>query len=259
MIQQTVDSLEVAAGGVYFVDEFEKNFDGHRFCEVESNPTYLKLPTDERTWLINYASTYGDSASSGGLGPGTLFDIVDSVLIPPTDGKSTLDQIKAVNGNLSLLNSAYESIDSMTASLNKLAQKDAKYDSLPVAWARLMHPKSLGYKEISSAVIDKVLKYNTGPVDPGYLQGLNCTRKDVTKFPSRNDLNSKIAVFCADAAKQKEHDPNSGSLARSYSIGDRYGVRFGIDWPQRLDISENMEAYCVNNMTNIMDGKASTN
>lgn len=83
-------------------------------------------------------------------------------------------------------------------------------------------PKSSGYKEMSSAVIDKVLKYNTGPVDPGYPQGLN--------------------VFCADAAKQKDHDPNSGSIARSYSIGDRYGVRFGIDWPQRLDISDNMEA-----------------
>lgn len=259
VIQQTVDSLEAAVGGIYFVDEFEKKFDGHRFCEVESNPTYLKFPTDERTWLIHYTSPYGDSASSGGLGPGTLFDIVDSVLIPPKDGKSTSDQIKVVNGNLSALNPAYGSIDSMTSALNKLAEQDAKYESLPIMWERILHPKSLGYKEMSSAVIDKVLKYNTGPVDPGYPQGLACTGKEVNKFLSRDDLKSKIDVFCADASKQKEHDSGSGSIARSYNIGDRYGVRFGIDWPQLLDISDNMEAHCVNNMTSIMDGKASTN
>ncbi|KAI1113551.1 SGNH hydrolase-type esterase domain-containing protein [Nemania sp. NC0429] len=253
VIQQVVDSLEAAVGGVYFVDEFEKKFDGHRLCEVESNTTYLKLPTDERTWFMNYASPYGDSASSERLGPGTFFDIVDSILIPPKDGKSTSDQIKEAKGNLSSLHSAYGSMDSMMASLNQLAQRDVKYEHLPVIWSRILHPNGSGYKEISSAVIDKVLKYNTGPVDPGYQQGLQCTGKDATKFLNRDVLNDKIAIFCADAAKQKEHDPSSGSIARSYSIGERYGVRFGIDWPQLLDISDNMETHCVKNMSTIMD------
>ncbi|TGJ86909.1 hypothetical protein E0Z10_g1911 [Xylaria hypoxylon] len=253
MIQLVIDSLESTVGGVYFVDEFDKKFDGHRFCEVENDPTYHKLPTDQRTWLIHYDSPYGDSSSVRASNSGHFFDMVDSILIPPRDGKSTADQIKEVNGNLSVLNSAYDSVDSMAASLSQLAQQDAKYRFLPLTWARTMHSKGSGYKEMSSAVIDKVLKHNTGPTDPGYPQGLHCTGIEVTNFLNRDDLNYRIGEFCNDAAAQKKHDHNSGSISRVHDAGSRYEVRFSIDWPQGLDISENMEIHCVNNMTTIMD------
>ncbi|KAI0903680.1 SGNH hydrolase-type esterase domain-containing protein [Ustulina deusta] len=256
VIREVVNSLETTLGGIYFVNEFEQQFDGHRFCEVESDYTYHRMPIDQRTWIIHYGSPYGDPSSIDGLGPGTLFDVVDSILIPPKDGKSTTDQIQAVNGNLSALSSAYDSVDSMTAVLNQLAQEDTKYGILPIAWARIMHPKGSGYTEVSSAVIDKVLKYGAtgaGPADPGYPQGLHCTGGGANKFLGRDDLSRKIARFCIDATAQGEHDYNSGSISRTYNSGTRYEVRLGIDWPQGLDISENMEANCVNNMTIIMD------
>ncbi|KAI1171545.1 SGNH hydrolase-type esterase domain-containing protein [Nemania sp. FL0916] len=253
VIEQAVESLEAAVGGAYFVNEFQARFDGHRFCEVESDPNYLKLPIDQRTWLIHHGSPYGDMSFSGGSGPSTFFDMVDSILIPPKDGKSTMDQIKAANGSLSSINPAYGNISSMTAALNKLAQQDAKYANLPTIWARIMYPKSSGYKEMASAVIDQVLKYNTGPTDPGFPQGLHCIGTDINKFLNRDDLSSQIPLFCAEAAGQKDHDTGSGSIVRNYHPGTRYEVQFGIDWPQGLDISQNMEASCIGNMTMIMD------
>ncbi|RWA05984.1 hypothetical protein EKO27_g9124 [Xylaria grammica] len=253
VIREVVDNLEATVGGVYFVDEFDKNFDGHRFCEDESDSSYHEAPTDQRTWFIHPSSPYQDFSSTGGSTTGSFFDLVDSILIPPKDGKSTADQIKAAKGDPSALNPAYDSMDSMTESLNELAQKDPMYAALPVSWARIMHPKGAGYQAMSSAVIDKVLKFNTGPTDPGYAQGLHCTGSEVNKFLSRDELNRKIGIFCADAARQKEHDYNSGSISRTHNTDTRYEVRFGIDWPQGLDISDNMESNCINNMTAIMD------
>ncbi|KAI1420267.1 SGNH hydrolase-type esterase domain-containing protein [Xylaria sp. FL1777] len=257
VIQQVVTDLDNAFGGVYFVAEFEQKFDGHRFCEVESDQAYHMMPIDQRTWFIHYESPYGDPSSLKALGSGTFFDVVDSILIPPKDGKSTADQIKTVKGNLTALNAAYGSVDSMTAALNQLARADAKYGVLPICWTRLMHPKGSGYNEMASAVIDNVLKYSgtgVGPADPGYPQGLHCTGKGVNNFLKRDDLNQQITKFCADAAAQKNHDKNSGSISRIYNAGTRYEVHLGIDWPQGLDISANMQANCVNNMTIIMDG-----
>ncbi|KAI0533025.1 SGNH hydrolase-type esterase domain-containing protein [Xylaria digitata] len=253
VIQEAVDYLETAVGGVYFVDEFEKSFDGHRFCETESDSAYHKMPTDKRTWFIHHGAPYGDSSALGGSGSGTFFDMVDSIFIPLKDGKSTADQIKAANGNLSILNSAYDSIYSMTESLNQLAQQDAKYGNLPVIWARIMHPTSSGYREMSNAIIDQVLKYNTGPTDPGYPRGLECKGKEVNNFLSRDELSLRITEFCGSVGRQKTHDQNSGSISRTYNTGLRYEVRLGMDWPEGLDISENIEAHCINNMTTIMD------
>jgi hypothetical protein len=249
-------------GGVYFVSEFEQKFDGHRFCEVESDPNYHKSPIDQRTWFIHYDSPYENPSSATGLGSGTFFDQVDSILIPPKDGQSTEDQIKAANGNLSAINSAYDSVDSMTTALEKLAQDDASYQVLPITWIRIMHPKGSGYTEMSNAVIDKVLQYGAAgaaaaPPDPGYSQGLHCTGDGVNQFVGRDDLDDKIGRFCTDAAAQKGHDSDSGSISRIYNGGTRYELHLGIDWPQGLDISDNMEANCRANMTLIMNSKSS--
>ena len=84
---------------------------------------------------------------------------MNSVLIPPKNGQSTADQIKAVDGDLAKINPAYNNMDSMTAALTKLAQDDVKYQVLPITWIRVMHPKGSGYKPLSDAVIDAVLKY----------------------------------------------------------------------------------------------------
>ncbi|KAI1274942.1 SGNH hydrolase-type esterase domain-containing protein [Xylaria sp. FL0933] len=255
VIRQCVDDLEKEYGGVFFVDAFNQKFDGHRFCEEEDDQTYHRMPTDQRTWIIHHGSPYGDSLTNYS-GFDTFFDVVDSILIPPKDGKSTAEQIKAVNGDLSAINSAYNSVYNMTSALNRLAQGDAKYASLPVTWNRIMHPKGSGYKEMSNAVIDEVLKHGAaaGPVDPHYPQGLHCTGKETNMFLSRDDLSNNIAAFCKDAAAQKNHDSNSGSIIRNYNSGTRYEVRLSIDWPQLLDISKDMEANCLRNMDIIMDG-----
>ncbi|KAI0970598.1 SGNH hydrolase-type esterase domain-containing protein [Xylaria arbuscula] len=255
--QQVVSNLETSFSGVYFVNNFEHTFDGHRFCEEEIDHTYHRMPIDQRTWIIHPGSPYGDSSIVTGSGAGTFFDVVDSILIPSEDGKSTAEQIKEANGNLSALNPAYNNVSSMTSALNQLALADAKYEKLPISWVRIMHPKGSGYKQVSSAVIDEVLKHSAtgvGPADPGYPQGVHCTGTKVTKFLSRDDLSNKIARFCTDATAQRDHDHNSGSITRTYNPGTRYEVRLSIDWPQGLDISENMEANCLNNMTVIMDG-----
>jgi hypothetical protein len=97
------------------------------------------IPTSERTWILHHESPYGGSSPVKDLGPGNIFDVVNCISIPEQDGKSTSERIKAVNRNLSMLNPAYDSIDSMTAALNQLTQKDIKYEALPIILARMMH------------------------------------------------------------------------------------------------------------------------
>ncbi|XXH06190.1 hypothetical protein Hte_012636 [Hypoxylon texense] len=84
-------------------------------------------------------------------------------------------------------------------------------------------------------------------------QGLHCAGSGANKFLSRDDLNDKIGKFCSDAAAQKVHDKDSGSITRIYNAGTRYEAHLGIDWPQGMDISDNMEADCKASMTQIMD------
>jgi len=118
-------------GGVFYVDGFQQKFDGHRLCEVEKDPGYHESPTGSRTWFIHYNSPFQNPSSATGLGAGNFFDQANSILIPPKDGKSTEDQIKAVNGNLSMINPAYNSVDSMTAALRKLGQDNPQVPSAP--------------------------------------------------------------------------------------------------------------------------------
>jgi hypothetical protein len=161
VIKDAADNLNRAFdGGIYFVDEFEEKFDGHRFCEVEQDASYHNKPIADRTWFIHYESPYENPSSVTGLGPGTFFDQVDAILIPPKDGKSTADQIKAVNGDLAKLNPAYKDVDSMTAALTKLGQDDQTKAMLPITWIRVMHPKGSGYTVMSDAVIDKVVQFS---------------------------------------------------------------------------------------------------
>lgn len=84
-------------------------------------------------------------------------------------------------------------------------------------------------------------------------QALHCAGSGVNKFLSRDNLSDKIDKFCSDAAAQKVHDKDSGSIGRIYNAGTRYEVHLGIDWPQGIDISNNMEADCKASMTQIMD------
>lgn len=250
-------------GGIYYVDGFQQKFDGHRFCEVEENPKYHESPVDSKTWFIHYDSPYQNAASATGLGAGNFFDQVNSILIPPKDGKSTDDQIKAVDGDLSKINPAYNGVDSMTAALKKLGQDDPKYQVLPLTWTRMMHPKGSGYKTMSDAVIDNVLRFGaqgaSSPAStPGSTppQGRNCTGTGVNKFLGRDDMNDKIGTFCADAAKQGVQDKDTGSTVRKYNLGSRYEVILSMDWPSGLDIKNNMEANCKHYMTSIMDGES---
>ena len=251
-------------GGVYYVDGFQQAYDTHRFCEVEADPSYHTNPIDARTWFIHYNSPYQNPSSATGLSTGSFFDQVDSVLIPPVNGQSTADQIKAVDGDLAKINPAYNDVDSMTAALTNLAQDNVTYQWLPVTWARIMHPKGSGYTPMSDAVIDAVIKYGAagasgsgGGSSGAQSADLTCTTgaNGNNKFLARDDLNSQIGTFCGDAAQQGVQDPNSGSIVRTYNQGQRYQVTLSMDWPSGQDITQNMKQNCIDGMTLIMDGK----
>ena len=265
MLSTVANALNTGlGGGVYYVDGFQKAYDTHRFCEVEADPNYHNSPIDARTWFIHYNSPYENPSSVSGFSTGSFFDQVDSVLIPPLNGQSTEDQIKAVNGNLTKINPAYNDVDSMTAALTKLAQDDVKYQVLPITWTRVMHPKGSGYKPMSDAVIDAVIQNGAADVssDGGgssgpQSAGLTCTTgaNGNNKFLARDDLNNQIGTFCGDAAQQGVQDPNSGSIVRTYNQGQRYQVTLSMDWPPGQDITQNMKQNCIDGMTLIMDSK----
>ena len=99
------------------------------------------------------------------MGAGTFFDQVNAILIPEKDGKSTEDQIKAVDGDLAKLHPAYTNEETMLQTLKKLGKDDVKYQVLPDTWARVMHPKGSGYKTMSDVVIDSVLKFGATGAD----------------------------------------------------------------------------------------------
>ena len=251
-------------GGIYYVDGFQQAYDKHRFCEVEADASYHESPTQARTWFIHYDSPYEDPSVTG-LGNGSFFDQVDSVLIPPKNGQSTADQIKAVDGDLAKINSAYKDVDSMTAALTKLAQDDTKYSFLPITWLRIMHPIGSGYKPMLDAIIDAVLRYGAagagGSGDGGspgtQSPGLTCTTgaNGNNKFLARDDLNNQIGTFCDVAAQQGVQDYDSGSIVRTYNQGQRYEVILAMDWPSGQDITQNMKQNCIDGITLIMDSK----
>lgn len=263
VLKDATEKLGDNFDGVYWVDEFEKRFDGHRFCEQEKDPSYHFKPILQRTWFIHYQSPYRNSKEVTGLGPGSFFDQVDAILIPPKDGKSTADQIEDVNGDLAKLNPAYKNVDTMTHALQKLAEKDKTKTVLPITWIRMMHPKGSGYKQMSDAVIDKVLRFSASGVEDDTTtppvkepkQGLKCFGIDTNTFIRRDDMNDKIGKFCAEAAHQKVQDKDSGSISRKYNAGTRFEVDISMDWPSGLDISKDMEKICKDRMGVIMDGK----
>ena len=144
---------------------FQKKFDGHRFCEVETDKDYHTSPTGERTWFIHYDSPFVNPESVTGMGTGSFFDQVNSILIPEKDGKSTEDQIKEVDGDLAKLHPAYENEETMLKALKELGKDNVKYQVLPDTWIRVMHPKGSGYTTMSDAVIDSVLKFGASGAD----------------------------------------------------------------------------------------------
>ena len=256
LLSRVADALNTAlGGGVYYVDGFQKAYDTHRFCEVEADPSYHTSPIDARTWFIHYDSPYENPSSVTGLSAGSFFDQVNSVLIPPKNGQSTADQIKAVDGDLAKINPAYNDVDSMTTALTKLAQEDVKYQVLPIVLIRVMHPKGSGYKPMSDAVIDAVLRHGAAGAQS---EGLNCTTgaHGNNKFLARDDLNNQIGTFCGIAAQQGVQDHDSGSIVRTYNQGQRYEVTLSMDWPSGEDVTQNMKQNCIDGMTRIMDSKS---
>lgn len=261
LIKQAVEGLSLFDDGIYYVDGFQEKFIGHRFCEQEDDPKYHKSPLDEKTWFIHYDSPYENPSSVTGFSSGSFFDQVNSILIPEKDGKSTEDQIKEVNGDLAELNDAYKDYDSMTAALTKMSEDDIKYQVLPIAWIRIMHPKGSGYAPMADAIIDNLLRHRPSGGDggnggtPSTPNGLKCTGTGNNKFIGRDDMNDKLGKFCADAAAQKVQDKDSGSTVRKYNEGARYEVIISMDWPSGQDITNHMEDNCKHYMTSIVDSK----
>ncbi|KAF7958010.1 hypothetical protein EAE96_003577 [Botrytis aclada] len=68
-----------------------------------------------------------------------------------------------------------------------------------------------------------------------------------------DDMMNQIGLFCKEAAIQGTQDKDSGSILRTYHQGERDEVDLAIDWPPGIEIKNNMETYCFNNMTTIMD------
>lgn len=166
-IKTAVEALAGSYPGVYFVDDFDAKFDGHRFCEEEDDVTYHEKPIEDRTWFIHWMSPYSDDESALNIGTGdTYYDQINSILIPEKDGKSSKERVEEVDHDLAQLNPAYESYDSMTAELYRLADEDReKYSMLPITWTRVMHPKGSGYKAMADSVIDKVRKFSAVGAD----------------------------------------------------------------------------------------------
>ncbi|EPE35691.1 SGNH hydrolase [Glarea lozoyensis ATCC 20868] len=163
IIQDVIEGLStILGGGIYFVDSFQSAFNGHRFCEVETDPEYHNGPIDDKTWFIHFKSPYRDSPSlDNNPSSGNMFDRIDALLIPPKDGLSTRQRIEAVGGDRTRCNEVYANHDDMTAALKRLAEDDPLENSyLPVSWMRIMHPKGSGYKVMADAVIDKILEVN---------------------------------------------------------------------------------------------------
>jgi hypothetical protein len=222
VIKEAVSAIAASAGGVYYVDGWQSKYDGHRFCEHEADPNYHKKPIDAKTWFIHYESPYDNPTSVTGLGSSneSWFDLVDSILIPPKNGKSTADQLSAVDGNASLINPAYNTPETMTAALTQLATDNATLTMLPVTWERIMHPKGAGYEVMSDAVINSVLKFGAAgasapsltPSTAPVLQK-TCFSGNAHKFMARDDMNTQIGLFCADAAKQGVQDHNEGGFS----------------------------------------------
>lgn len=184
------------------------------------------------------------------------------MLIPVKDGKSTVDQIKAVNGDVSKINPAYKDSASMNAALTKLANDDHTLSWIPVTWSRVMHPKGSGYTVMSDSAIDSILQFgaqgvNAPPQAPAPKREKTCVSGN-NKFMNRDDMTSQIGKFCTEAAKQRVQDSGSGSIGRKYNVGSRYEISLSMDWPSGLDITKDMEANCNNFMTQLVDGKCYT-
>lgn len=244
--------IRLSLGGVYYVDGWQSKYDGHRFCEPEDDPNYHNSPIDAKTWFIHYNSPYENPASATGIKGSSFFDQVDSILIPPKNGISTADQISGVNGNLSQLNPAYNDVDSMAAALTTLGQDNQTLAMLPLTWIRIMHPKGSGYTTMSDAVIDSILT-NGAQGASSKTCGFNNNN-----FMGRDDMKNQIGLFCADVTNQGVQDQDSGATTRTYNGGSRYEVVLAMDWPSGLDITQNMQANCLNYMSQIMDGKSLT-
>ena len=167
MIKTVVESVsEAVGGGIWFVDEFETSFDGHRFCEVEENIAYHKNPTEARTWFIHYQTPYLLSTGTAST-PEKYIKAVDAALIPPKNGISTEDQLKAVGGEYSKINPAYQNLDSVIAAMDQLAANNPdEYGIWPITWTRVMHPKGPGYEQMSNAVINKIIASQAITVKP---------------------------------------------------------------------------------------------
>ncbi|GAB1311946.1 hypothetical protein MFIFM68171_02156 [Madurella fahalii] len=65
ILRRAVEGLSRAQPGVYFVDEFEQKFDGHRFCEHKKDWKYHNNPIDPKTWFLHYNSPYQDPPAAG--------------------------------------------------------------------------------------------------------------------------------------------------------------------------------------------------
>ena len=115
----------------FYILGFQDTFDGHRFCEVEEDKGYHTTPIGERTWFIHYHSPFVNLNSVTGMGAGTFFDQVNSILILDKDGKSTEDQIKEADGDLAELNPACKDEETMLETLRKLAQGRREIPSAP--------------------------------------------------------------------------------------------------------------------------------
>jgi hypothetical protein len=163
IIKNAVEGLSSILGGIWFVDEFQSAFDGHRFCENETDPNYHNAPIDDKTWFIHFKSPYSKFPPAKTSNPPfmNMFEKIDSLLIPPKNGLSTEQQICEFDGDRARINHAYGNFGKMSAALLKLAEDDPVENSyLPVSWMRIMHPKGSGYKVMADAVIYKILEVN---------------------------------------------------------------------------------------------------
>jgi hypothetical protein len=83
-------------------------------------------------------------------------------LIPPKATQSTEDQVRAVNGQPWLINSAFNSLDNLTSAINGINTQQGGNDSstlgyIPLSLLRVFHPKASGYGTVAYSNIQTML------------------------------------------------------------------------------------------------------
>lgn len=221
VIKRAAESLNGI--GVIYVDGFQDSFNGHRFCEPDTQK-YLKYPLGSKTWFW-----HDDASMAPGEGPDTVVELSD-----PSPGGSNLTQEaldllipdQGQQASLSAsnppenINKAFADYDAFLAAIDE-AEGDANVSAqvpLTERVIRSFHPKGTGYQQQAAAFM-AAIKANRVPVgassgevsppsppeatpaDPPSPAHCNDKPDNDVRTSRKIQMGYAAGYFCADIAK----------------------------------------------------------